>query len=260
MEKSLGWSVAMVVALLAYFLDYSVGQATKVTISGAFVQNLFVSFGALSGGWVAAFKGDNQAWLLWVSFVVGSASVLGLLVWLMRHTLFTPIKTRSNQFYFWVGIFLFSVMTIVIIAVSRGGQDVYSVFTSRYSLYPLHLLTLSYLALLTWKPTYQAWLARLAFVFGVAFALMSYYQYQLNMDVRRRSFNCRSLQLAAASSIITHFRSELADFFTQPAYDKGIYRFDHFPLAVAETAINMPADTSQLLKIDLGISTHIKPD
>lgn len=258
-KKSIGWSGAMGVALLAYFLDYSVGQATKVTISSTFIQNLFVSFGALSGGWMAAFKGDNQVVLLWMSFVVGGFSVLGLLVWLMRHTLFMVAKTRPSQTYFWVGIFLFSLMTIGIIAVSRGGRDVYSVFTSRYSLYPLHLLTLSYIALLTWKPINQAWIAGLAFVFGVVFVLMSYYQYQLDMDVRRRSLIADHYNWRHHRKLITHFRSELADFFTQPAYDKGIYRFDNFSLTAAEPSINAIADTNQLEKVDLKLSTNTKP-
>jgi hypothetical protein len=197
--KKVWWSIGMVVALLAYFLNYSVGQATKVTISGQFIQNLLVSFAALSGGWMAAFKGNSQTWLLW-----------GLCCWFQQFgwpnalvdkpNIFSPAKPRPSQIYFWVGVFLFSVMTIGIIAVSRGGRDVYSVFTSRYSLYPLHLLTLTYISLLTWKAVSQKWLARFALVFGIVFVLMSFYQYQLDRCTPTKSHR-RSLQLAATSEI-----------------------------------------------------------
>jgi hypothetical protein len=259
-KKSVWWSIGMVVALLAYFLNYSVGQATKVTFSGQFVQNFVVSFAALSGGWIAAFKGNSQAWLLWGAFIIGFVSLVGLTLWLISQTFFSPAKPRPSQIYFWTGVFLFSVMTIGIIAVSRGGRDVYSVFTSRYSLYPLHLLTLAYIALLTWKAVSQKWLARFAFVFGIAFVLMSFYQYQLDIDVRRRSLVADHYNWRQHRKLTTHFRSELADFFTQPAYDKGIYRFTDFPLASAEAFISAPADTStsKSKKIDLTLSTHVK--
>lgn len=258
-KKSTWWSIGMVVALLAYFLNYSVGQATKVTISGQFIQNLMVSFAALSGGWMAAFKGNSQTWLLWGAFAVGFISLVGLTLWLISQTFFSPAKPRPSQIYFWVGVFLFSVMTIGIIAVSRGGRDVYSVFTSRYSLYPLHLLTLTYISLLTWKAVSQKWLARFALVFGIVFALMSFYQYQLDIDVRRRSLIADHYNWRQHRKLTTHFRSELADFFTQPAYDKGIYRFTNFPLKKAEAMISAPADTSLGQKLDLKLSTHIKP-
>ncbi len=258
-EKSAWWSLGMVVALLAYFLNYSVGQATKVTISGPFIQNLFVSFAALSGGWVAAFKGNSQTWLLWGAFSVGFVCLLGLTIWLLGQVFFTTSKPRPSQIYFWVGIFLFSVMTIGIIAVSRGGRDVYSVFTSRYSLYPLHLLTLTYISLLTWKAVSQKWLVRFAFVFGVAFVLMSVYQYQLDIDVRRRSLIADHYNWRQHRKLMTHFRSELADFFTQSAYDKGIYRFTNFPLKEAETMISAPANLSTGTQLDLKLSTNVKP-
>jgi hypothetical protein len=257
-KKSMWWSIGMVVALLAYFLNYSVGQATKVTISGQFIQNLLVSFAALSGGWMAAFKGNSQTWLLWGAFAVGFSSLVGLTLWLISQTFFSPAKPRPSQIYFWVGVFLFSVMTIGIIAVSRGGRDVYSVFTSRYSLYPLHLLTLTYISLLTWKAVSQKWLARFALVFGIVFVLMSFYQYQLDIDVRRRSLIADHYNWRQHRKLMTHFRSELADFFTQPAYDKGIYRFTNFPLEKAEAMISAPADTSLDEKLDLKLSTHIK--
>lgn len=258
-KKSAWWSMGMVVALLTYFLNYSVGQATKVTISGQFIQNLMVSFAALSGGWMAAFKGNSQTWLLWGAFAVGFISLVGLTLWLISQTFFSPAKSRPSQVYFWVGVFLFSVMTIGIIAVSRGGRDVYSVFTSRYSLYPLHLLTLVYISLLTWKAVSQKWLARFAFVFGVIFVAMSFYQYQVDIDVRRRSLIADHYNWRKHRKLVTHFRSELADFFTQPAYDKGIYRFTNFPLDEAEALISAPADTSLGQKLDLKLSTHIKP-
>lgn len=257
-KKSAWWSIGMMVALLAYFLNYSVGQATKVTVSGQFIQNLLVSFAALSGGWMAAFKGNSQAWLLWGAFAVGFSSLVGLTLWLISQTFFSPTKPRPSQIYFWVGVFMFSIMTIGIIAVSRGGRDVYAVFTSRYSLYPLHLLTLTYISLLTWKAVSQKWLSRLALVFGIVFALMSLYQYQLDIDVRRRSLIADHYNWRQHRKLTTHFRSELADFFTQPAYDKGIYRFTNFPLEKAEAMISAPADTSLGEKLDLKLSTQIK--
>lgn len=257
-KKSAWWSIGMVVALLAYFLNYSVGQATKVTFSGQFVQNLMVSFAALSGGWVAAFKGNSQTWLLWGAFFVGFVSLIGLSLWLISQTFISPSKPRPSQIYFWTGVFLFSVMTIGIIAVSRGGRDVYSVFTSRYSLYPLHLLTLAYISLLTWKAVSQKWLARFAFVFGIAFVFMSFYQYQPDIDVRRRSLVADHYNWRQHRKLITHFRSELADFFTQPAYDKRIYRFTNFPLENAEALISAPADRRTGKSVDLNLRTHIK--
>lgn len=257
-KKSAWWSIGMVIALLAYFLNYSVGQATKVTISGQFIQNLLVSFAALSGGWMAAFKGNSQGWLLWGAFAVGFSSLVGLTLWLISQTFFSPAKPRPSQIYFWGGVFMFSIMTIGIIAVSRGGRDVYAVFTSRYSLYPLHLLTLTYISLLTWKAVSQKWLSRLALVFGIVFVLMSFYQYQLDIDVRRRSLIADHYNWRQHRKLTTHFRSELADFFTQPAYDKGIYRFTNFPLEKAEAMVSAPADTSLGEKIDLKLSTQIK--
>lgn len=257
-KKSAWWALAMIVALTAYFLNYKVGQATQVVLSGRFFQNLMVSFAALSGGWMAAFKGNSQALLLWGAFGAGLLSLIGLTAWLAGQTILAPYQSGRNKPNFWVGIFMFTVMTIGIIAVSRGGRDVYSVFTSRYSLYPLHLLTLTYLALLTWKIIPAQWLSRFALIFGVVFALMSYYQYQIDMDVRRRSLVADHYNWRHHRKLITHFRSELADFFTQPAYDKGIYRFTDFPLSEAENAINAPADTSEFKKIDLRLSTNVK--
>ncbi|MCU0342142.1 MAG: hypothetical protein MUE30_19920 [Spirosomaceae bacterium] len=87
---------------------------------------------------------------------------------------------------------------------------------------------------------------------------MSYYTWQLDVEVRRRNliadhYNWRQHRLLA-----THFRSHLADFFTQPAYDRGIYRFDNFPMASAEAALNAPADTSDLRPLPLTLTTHQK--
>ncbi|MFN8345924.1 MAG: hypothetical protein U0X91_13015 [Spirosomataceae bacterium] len=257
-KKAIGWSIGMVVALLAYFLNYSVGQATKVTVSGQFIQNLLVSFAALSGGWVAAFKGNSYVWLLWGAFTAGFITLVGVTLWLIGQTLLASAKPRPSHAYFWTGVFLFSVMTIGIIAVSRGGRDVYSVFTSRYSLYPLHLLTLSYLALLTWKAIPQPWVFRVALGFGIVFAAMSFYQYLPDIDTRRRSLVADHYNWRQHRKLMTHFRSELADFFTQPAYDKGIYRFTDFPLENAEAIISAPADTKASQKTDLKLSTRIK--
>ncbi|WP_428657865.1 hypothetical protein [Runella sp.] len=258
-KKSVWWSIGMVVALLAYFLNYSVGQATKVTISGQFIQNLIVSFAALSGGWVAAFKGNSLGLLLWSSFAVGLITLITLVIWLTTNTIFALPRASKNKPYFWVGVFMFSVMTIGIIAVSRGGRDVYSVFTSRYSLYPLHLLTLVYAMLLMWKPIPQRWLSGLATAFGLVFAAASVYQYQIDVDIRRRSLVADHYNWRQHRKLITHFRSELADFFTQPAYDKGIYRFSNSPLAAAEPALTQPADTLSLQPLRLTLSSHSKP-
>ncbi len=258
-KKSGLWSVGMIIALLAYFLNYSVGQATKVTFSVQFFQNLVVSFAALSGGWMAAFKGTSQTVLLWGAFAVGLITLLALTVWLAFSTLFTPIKGQNKQARFWVGIFLFSIMTIGIIAVSRGGRDVYSVFTSRYSLYPLHLLTLVYIMLLMWKPVKERWIAGAAVLFGISFAIASLYQYGIDADIRRRSLIADHYNWRHHRKLITHFRSELADFFTQPAYDKGIYRFTDFPLASAEPALAQPVDTASLQPVQLTLSSASKP-
>lgn len=258
-KKSAWWSVGMVAALLAYFLNYSVGQATKVTLSGQFIQNLIVSFTALSGGWAAAFKGAGQTFLLWGAFAAGLITLVVLTVWLAFTTLFTPIKMQKKQPLFWVGIFLFSIMTIGIIAVSRGGRDVYSVFTSRYSLYPLHLLTLVYTMLLVWKPVNQRWIVSAATVFGLMFAVASVYQYEIDADIRRRSLIADHYNWRHHRKLITHFRSELADFFTQPAYDKGIYRFTDFLLASAEPALAQPVDTASLQPVQLTLSSTSQP-
>lgn len=254
-KKSAWWSVGMVASLLAYFLNYSVGQATKVTLSVQFIQNLIVSFAALSGGWIAAFRGSGQSFLLWGAFAVGLITLPALTLWLAYTTLFTPIKPQKKQAYFWTGIFLFSVMTIGIIAVSRGGRDVYSVFTSRYSLYPLHLLTLVYTMLLVWKPVNQRWLVSAAAVFGLTFAIASVYQYGIDADIRRRNLIADHYNWRHHRKLITHFRSELADFFTQPAYDKGLYRFTDFPLAAAEAALAQPVDSTSLQQVRLTLNS-----
>ncbi len=257
--KCLWWGVGMVAALLAYFLNYSVGQATKVTISSEFIQNLIVSFAALSGGWLAAFKGANQDFLLWGAFGVGLITLFSLVIWLTLNTFFSPPKPVKNKPYFWVGVFVFSVLTIGIIAVSRGGRDVYSVFTSRYSLYPLHLLTLVYVMLLVWKPISRAWLSGVAVAFGLTFAVASVYQYQIDVDVRRRSLVADHYNWRQHHKLITHFRSELADFFTQSAYKKGLYRFTDSPLAAAEPSLAKPVDTTALQPLQLTLNSTSKP-
>jgi hypothetical protein len=258
-KKSILWILGMVAALLAYFLNYHVGQATKVAFSGEFVGNLLLSFAALSGGWVAAFKGSSPSWLLWGAFVVGSLSLLIITLWLAYQLFMTPQRARKTRPYLWVGVFIFSILTIGIIAVSRGGRDVYSVFTSRYSLYPLHLLTLTYLALLSWKSISPSWVFRIAIIFGGIFMTMSLYQYQRDMDERRRSLMADHYNWRQHRKLITHFRSELADFFTLPAYQKGIYRFDNFPLgADTEKLLNSVADTTQKATLNLTITTSQK--
>ena len=258
-KKSALWTIGMIASLLAYFLNYQVGQATKVAFSGEFVGNLLVSFAALSGGWMAAFKGSNPQWLLWSSFLVGMLSLLGITLWLGYQLFMAPQRPRSGRPYLWVGVFVFSILTIGIIAVSRGGRDVYSVFTSRYSLYPLHLLTLTYLALLNWKSISPAWVFRIAVVFGGIFMTMSLYQYQRDMDERRRSLIADHYNWRQHRKLTTHFRSELADFFTLPAYQKGIYRFENFPLGTAtEQLLSLPADTTQRDALKLTLTTTQK--
>ncbi len=257
-KKSIFWSIGMIIALSAYFLNYSVGQATKVAFSGEFIQNLMVSFAALSGGWVAAFRGNDQGVLLWSAFAIGLITLAALTLWLTRHTFLSPGKPAKSKPYFWAGIFMFSVMTIGIIAVSRGGRDVYSVFTSRYSLYPLHLLTIVYAMLLLWQPVPRNWIIGIASFFGFMFMVASVYQYHIEVDTRRRNLVADHYNWRQQRKLITHFRSELADFFTQPAYDKGIYRFSEFPLASAEKLIEAPADTTSLQPLQLALSIHTK--
>jgi len=258
-KKSALWTLGMVVALLAYFLNYQVGQATKVAFSGEFVGNLLVSFAALSGGWMAAFKGSSPSWLLWGSFIVGGLSLIGITLWLAYQLFMAPQRPQAGRPYLWVGVFVFSILTIGIIAVSRGGRDVYSVFTSRYSLYPLHLLTLTYLALLSWKVLSPSWTFRFAVVFGGIFVAMSLYQYQRDMDERRRSLIADHYNWRQHRKLVTHFRSELADFFTLPAYKKGIYHFDNFPLGTdTEKLLNLVADSTQRDFLALSLTTTKK--
>lgn len=258
-KKSIVWGSGMVLSLLAYFLNYSFGQATQIKVSGDFFQNLILSFGALVGGWAAAFRGQNPSWLLVSSFIIGIITLIGLLTWFLKRTLLAPLKPTSSKPYFWIGVFLFSVMTIGIIAISRGGRDVYSVFTSRYSLYPLHILTIAYGALLLTRPIPNKWLTSIASGFGVLFMIGSYYQYQVDVETRRRSLVADHYNWRHHRKLLTHFRSELADFYTQPAYDKGLYRFNNSPLATAEAALDAPADTNKLSPLQLTLSTHSKP-
>jgi len=88
---------------------------------------------------------------------------------------------------------------------------------------------------------------------------MSLYQYKRDMDERRRSLIADHYNWRQHRKLITHFRSELADFFTLPAYQKGIYRFENFPLGAAtEQLLSLPADTTQRDALKLTLTTTQK--
>ncbi|MFN4146059.1 MAG: hypothetical protein ACK4GN_09565 [Runella sp.] len=249
------WCVGMAGALLAYFLDYRFGQATKVAWSGEFLQNLIVSLGALSGGWVAAFKGATWLPVLWGAAIVG----FGILGWLMFWFCQKWWKTQPHtppMVLFWIGIFLFSVFTIGIIAISRGGTDVYSIFTSRYSLYPLHLLTLAYIALLLSLPQHPKALGTGSLIFSILFWLMSYYNYAPSIDLRRRNLIADDFNWRQHHQLTMSFRSWLADFFSLPAYEKRVFKLNDFKLVEGEKYIIAPFDSTQKrISIPLTLST-----
>ncbi|GAB2777090.1 hypothetical protein GCM10027275_20080 [Rhabdobacter roseus] len=253
--KSAVWSAGMLVALGGYFFNYKAGQATQVDFTAEFIRNVAISFGALSAGWVEAFGADPGT-LIWLSFGLGYLTLL--LIVLGLALLLFPVTTFSARSgpYFWVGVLVFSALTIGIIAVSRGGRDLFSVFTSRYSLYPIHLLTLVYvivLAVVRRGPQRVIFVG--ALLFGLLFVAESYFQYAKGRDVRYRNLVADHFNWRQHRRLVTHFRSDLADFFTLDAYQRGIYRMSDFPLVGAERAMRARW-SSTIHEVPLALTTQ----
>lgn len=235
-QKLAIWSVVSIVAIGFNFLyDYELGQATHLDKTPGFILNVIISFIAFAGAWTEPFRAPGT-WAL--PFAAGCATLA-----INCYGLFRALRQKKEYAPFLGGIFAFTTMTMGIIALSRGGQDIENVFPGRYTLYQQHLLALVFLYIVAWSLN-QSWKTKVlpvATVLAIGFNLVALVHYFPLIEQRNRILMADSYNWKKNRKLLTNFRSELADFFTLPAYEMGIYTMDAFPLKTWELSAAYPA-------------------
>lgn len=246
------WTVGMLAVLGLYLWHYERGQTGAGL--GYSLTNVAASFLVLLGSWAKVFQVSGRSWGEWTMLFVGLLSGIYLVVQTWCRLPFSR-KSVSEWPLFWLGIWLFSLGTIFLIAVARGGSGVADVLSSRFDLYSLHTLALVYLTLLFFYQKQQKTIVALGMTLSLLFCFLAYQRFTPPLDNRRRELLADDYNWKNHHKLLAHVRSERFDDVRIPAYERGVFGSPTSPYSDIEAEFSQPIDSTIIFtKLNLKVT------